>query len=63
MTTCKQAGGPKFDMPTGRLDGLVSLASEASIPDPSSNLDQLLKAFGDKGLLLLDLVLLLGMYQ
>eukprot|EP00250_Pteridium_aquilinum_P026758 c33542_g1_i1 orf=135-1136(+) len=54
------AGGPKFDMPTGRLDGLVSLASDANIPDPSSNLDQLLKAFGDKGLVLIDLVLLLG---
>lgn len=56
------AGGPKFDMPTGRLDGLVSMASQASgsIPDPSSNLDQLLKAFQAKGLLLTDLVVLLG---
>lgn len=55
-------GGPSWEVPTGRRDGLISNATEAlnEIPPPTSNLSSLLTNFANKGLDLKDLVLLSG---
>ncbi|PKI68605.1 hypothetical protein CRG98_011009 [Punica granatum] len=55
-------GGPTWKVPTGRRDGLVSIASEAlnNIPPPTSNFSNLQTLFGNQGLDLKDLVLLSG---
>lgn len=55
-----QAGGPNYNVPTGRRDGLVSNAAEVNLPGPSSGVPQALKAFTAKGLTLNDMVTLLG---
>lgn len=48
-------------MPTGRRDGLVSLASDAeSIPGPKDSIDDQIKKFANKGLSIEDLVTLVG---
>lgn len=56
------SGGPLFDMPTGRRDGTVSLASRAVqfLPGSTFNLPQLLNNFKVKGLDLADLIALSG---
>ncbi|XP_020533787.2 LOW QUALITY PROTEIN: peroxidase 27 [Jatropha curcas] len=55
-------GGPSWDVPTGRRDGSVSNASEASaqLPSPFANITQLKKNFAAKGLSVEDLVVLSG---
>ncbi|GAB4825142.1 hypothetical protein Ancab_040325 [Ancistrocladus abbreviatus] len=55
-------GGPSWDVPTGRRDGRVSLASEAlsNIPPPVFNITQLKTSFSSKGLNVKDLVVLSG---
>ncbi|KAI4363798.1 hypothetical protein MLD38_019970 [Melastoma candidum] len=55
-------GGPSWRVPTGRRDGVISSATEATnnIPPPSSNLTTLQRAFTNKGLDLKDLVILSG---
>ncbi|KAK6918892.1 hem peroxidase [Dillenia turbinata] len=55
-------GGPFWNVPTGRRDGLISNASEAltNIPAPTSNFSILISLFGNKGLDLKDLILLSG---
>ncbi|GLU08307.1 hypothetical protein SLE2022_252260 [Rubroshorea leprosula] len=53
---------PLWDVPTGRRDGRISLASDvlANIPSPFSGFNTLLQLFNSKGLNLTDLVLLSG---
>ncbi|KAH9315078.1 hypothetical protein KI387_023705 [Taxus chinensis] len=55
-------GGPYWNVPTGRRDGVISNASEAlsNIPAPTSNFSQLNTSFSSKGLNIKDLVLLSG---
>ncbi|GLT42021.1 hypothetical protein SLA2020_160450 [Shorea laevis] len=53
---------PLWDVPTGRRDGRISLASDVTgnIPSPFSDFSTLLQLFNSKGLNLTDLVLLSG---
>ncbi|KAG6493469.1 peroxidase 1-like [Zingiber officinale] len=53
--------GPFWPVPTGRRDGLVSLANETrQLPPPTSNITTLISMFGSKGLSVKDLVVLSG---
>ncbi|RDX81309.1 Peroxidase 46, partial [Mucuna pruriens] len=56
------AGGPRTVIPTGRRDGMVSVASNVrpNIVDTSFSMDEMVKLFATKGLSLLDLVVLSG---
>ncbi|KAI5071346.1 hypothetical protein GOP47_0013597 [Adiantum capillus-veneris] len=55
------AGGPKYAVPTGRLDGKVSIKEEAlSLPSPAFPVEQSQESFRQKGLDLEDMVALLG---
>ncbi|XP_024515020.1 peroxidase A2 [Selaginella moellendorffii] len=56
------SGGPRWSVPTGRLDGRVSLATEADneIPPPDLRIRDLRKAFLAKGLNTHDVVTLSG---
>ncbi|KAH9315071.1 hypothetical protein KI387_023698, partial [Taxus chinensis] len=55
-------GGPYWNVPTGRRDGVISNSSEAlaNIPAPNFNFSQLIASFNSKGLDVKDLVLLSG---
>ncbi|KAL7003756.1 peroxidase [Sarracenia purpurea var. burkii] len=54
--------GLGYDVPAGRRDGRVSLASEASanLPPPTLNINQLTQAFANKGLTQEEMVTLSG---
>ncbi|MCI23733.1 peroxidase 46-like, partial [Trifolium medium] len=54
------AGGPRIRIPLGRRDGMVSIASNVrpNIVDTSFTMDEMVKLFANKGLSLLDLVIL-----
>ncbi|KAL6143861.1 PREDICTED: peroxidase 27-like [Fragaria vesca subsp. vesca] len=54
--------GPYWEVPTGRRDGRVSIASEAltGLPPPFANIAQLKGMFASKGLTVKDLVVLSG---
>jgi len=56
-------GGPYWNVPTGRRDGLISRAADPlrSLPAPFHNLTTQLTLFGNVGLDANDLVLLVGM--
>ncbi|XP_059287393.1 peroxidase 46 [Lycium ferocissimum] len=56
------AGGPNVQIPTGRRDGRVSLATNVrpNIVDTSFTMDQMINIFSAKGLSLDDLVILSG---
>ncbi|KAF6138841.1 hypothetical protein GIB67_018572 [Kingdonia uniflora] len=55
------SGGPTWDVPKGRKDGIVSKASETrSLPSPTFNISQLQKSFSQRGLSMEDLVALSG---
>lgn len=58
----EMTGGLGYDVPAGRRDGRVSLASEANtnLPSPASNVNQLTQIFGNKGLTQEDMVTLSG---
>lgn len=51
-----------IQIPTGRRDGIVSVASNVrpNIVDTSFTMDEMVKLFSTKGLSLLDLVVLSG---
>ncbi|MFS7889408.1 putative peroxidase [Helianthus anomalus] len=55
-------GGPSWKVPTGRRDGVISVASEAlaDIPAPFDNITTLIQNFANKSLDIKDLVLLSG---
>ncbi|XP_027347658.1 peroxidase 3-like [Abrus precatorius] len=55
-------GGPYWNVPTGRRDGVISKAADVlrSLPAPFHNLTTLLTLFGDAGLDANDLVVLSG---
>ncbi|KAI3694449.1 hypothetical protein L1987_77414 [Smallanthus sonchifolius] len=56
-----QSGGSGWAVPTGRRDGLVSLASDVvTFPGPRSSVDVQIKMFANKGLNIKDLVTLVG---
>lgn len=56
-----QAGGPSWAVPTGRRDGLVSLASDTSnLPGFTDSIDVQTQKFQAKGLNTQDLVTLVG---
>ena len=58
-------GRISFDMPAGRYDGNVSLASETlpNLPPPFAGFDQLVKMFADKGLDYSDMITLSGAHS
>ncbi|TVU37633.1 hypothetical protein EJB05_10958, partial [Eragrostis curvula] len=58
-------GRVKFDMPAGRYDGTVSLASETlpNLPPPFANVQQLKSLFASKGLDAVDMVVLSGAHS
>ncbi|XXG55227.1 hypothetical protein AAC387_Pa03g2941 [Persea americana] len=54
------SGGERYEIQTGRKDGLVSQASNVSLPSPSISVSDSIAAFATKGLTTKDMVLLLG---
>ncbi|XP_061361016.1 peroxidase 44-like [Gastrolobium bilobum] len=54
------AGGPKYNVTTGRRDGLRSDPSEVKVPAPSFSVSRALQSFTAKGLTLNEMVTLLG---
>ncbi|BAF10552.1 Os02g0833900 [Oryza sativa Japonica Group] len=56
------SGGPSWQVPVGRRDGRVSLASETTtaLPGPTASFDQLKQAFHGRGMSTKDLVVLSG---
>ncbi|KAF3789568.1 Peroxidase 5 [Nymphaea thermarum] len=59
------AGIPNYEVPSGRLDGRISLADEVphNLPMPFYNLSTLANLFASKGLSLEDLVVLSGAHS
>ncbi|KAE9448972.1 hypothetical protein C3L33_19119, partial [Rhododendron williamsianum] len=57
-----EAGGPSFNVELGRLDGLISKASNVpgNLPEPFFNLDQLNALFAKNNLTQLDMIALSG---
>ncbi|XP_028766875.1 peroxidase 44-like [Neltuma alba] len=54
------AGGPKYEVLTGRRDGLVSNAGDVKLPQPDFSTKQALDSFISVGLTSYDMVTLLG---
>lgn len=59
-----QANGPKWEVPTGRRDGMVSLASDTdTLPGFSESIEEQKKKFAAFGLNTRDLVTLVGKHS
>eukprot|EP00249_Psilotum_nudum_P036880 c8942_g1_i1 orf=557-1831(+) len=55
------AGGPHYEVPSGRRDGIISLETDAAtLPSPDFPLEQARESFFEKGLNNIDYVALLG---
>ncbi|KAK2416249.1 Peroxidase superfamily protein [Trifolium repens] len=54
------AGGPSYNVPTGRHDGLVSSIHEVNLPGPESSIKDVLQVFNSKGMTMEEMVILLG---
>ncbi|XP_027156408.1 peroxidase 44-like [Coffea eugenioides] len=54
------AGGPRYNVSTGRRDGLVSDSSKVNLPGPSLSISDAARFFTAKGLTINDMVVLLG---
>ncbi|KAJ0014657.1 hypothetical protein Pint_20743 [Pistacia integerrima] len=54
------AGGPRYEIPTGRRDGLESKASQVNLPSPTLPIPQAVELFKDKGFSAREMVTLLG---
>ncbi|XP_057540893.1 peroxidase 57-like [Amaranthus tricolor] len=54
------SGGTRYNIPTGRVDGLISRSSEVNLPGPTFTVAQARQAFSNRGLNLNDMVVLLG---
>lgn len=58
-----QSGGERYEIQTGREDGLVAQASNyVNLPSPSISVSDTIAAFAMKGLTTRDMVLLLGTF-
>ncbi|GLU20846.1 hypothetical protein SLE2022_370250 [Rubroshorea leprosula] len=56
-------GGGRYNVQTGRRDGLVSLAQNVSLLGPLASVSQSIKLFAKKGLSATDMVILLGAHS
>lgn len=57
----EQAGGPVYDIPTGRKDGRRSKIEDTiNLPFPTFNTSELIKAFGQRGFTAQEMVALSG---
>ncbi|GAU24010.1 hypothetical protein TSUD_328120 [Trifolium subterraneum] len=54
------SGGPKYSVPTGRRDGLVSNIADVELPGPDISIPALSKFFTTKGITNEEMVALLG---
>ncbi|XVE59593.1 hypothetical protein DITRI_Ditri05aG0058200 [Diplodiscus trichospermus] len=54
------SGGGRYNVETGRRDGMTSSASDVDLPSPRLSVSQSVDAFAKKGIGLTDMVLLLG---
>lgn len=54
------AGGPSYNVPTGRRDGLVSNPANVNLPGPTLTVSQAFASFKAKGFTLTEMVILLG---
>ncbi|KAL6525541.1 hypothetical protein OROHE_015848 [Orobanche hederae] len=54
------SGGPTYDVPTGRRDGLISNVADVNLPGPSDSIQDAFPFFKDRNLTLNDMVTLLG---
>lgn len=57
------AGGPSYNVSTGRRDGLVSNPNEVNLPGPSFTVSEALQAFTATGFTLTEMVTLLGAHS
>ncbi|XP_030519879.1 peroxidase 57-like [Rhodamnia argentea] len=57
------AGGPSYDVPTGRRDGLVSNPNEVNLPGPTLSVSEAEQVFAPKGFTLTEMVTLLGAHS
>ncbi|KAJ9163987.1 hypothetical protein P3X46_023606 [Hevea brasiliensis] len=57
------SGGGRYEVETGRRDGLVSIAQNVSILGPKISAPEAIAGFADKGLNATDMVLLLGAHS
>lgn len=61
----QELGGIRYNVPSGRKDGTISIKDEATtnIPSPNSTVEQLQQLFSNKGLNLQDIVALSGAHS